>query len=115
MSYYTADVVFFDGIAPLQIGPDRYRKYWEDYFKWFPGPLNYETRDLKITAGDTAAFARGLAHLVGTTAEGKEDGAWMRETVGYEKIDGKWWITHEHWSLPMEMESGKALTDLKPE
>jgi uncharacterized protein (TIGR02246 family) len=115
MAFYAPDVVFFDGIAPLQIGLDAYRKNWEVYFQWFPGTVNFETRDLKITASGDAAFARGLVHLTGTNAEGKEDGAWMRETVGYEKVNGKWLITHEHWSMPMDMESGKALTNLQPE
>lgn len=114
MSCYTADVVFFDGVAPLQIGPDAYRQNWEGYFKWFPGPVNIETRDLRITAGDHVAFSRGLVHLTGTTADGKEDGAWMRQTVGYERIDGKWLIAHEHWSMPMDMESGTVRTDLEP-
>jgi uncharacterized protein (TIGR02246 family) len=115
MSHYAPGVVLFDGVAPLQMGPDMYRKNWEGYFNWFPGSVNYETRDLKITAGDTAAFSRALVYLTGTTAEGKEDGAWMRQTIGYEKIDGQWRVTHEHWSMPMDMESGKVLTDLKPE
>jgi len=116
MSYYAPDVVFFDGIPPLQYtGTETYRKNWADYFTWFPGPFNFETRDLKIKAADDTAFAHCLVHMTGTNAEGKEDGAWLRMTVCYEKIDGKWLVTHEHWSLPMDMESGKALTNLQPE
>jgi ketosteroid isomerase-like protein len=32
MSHYAPGVVLFDGVAPLQMGPDMYRKNWEGYF-----------------------------------------------------------------------------------
>jgi uncharacterized protein (TIGR02246 family) len=115
MSFYAPDVVFFDGIAPLQIGAEAYRKNWQEYFNWFPGTVNFETRELKITTDEKLAFSRGLVHLTGINAEGKEDGAWMRETIGYEKRDGRWLISHEHWSMPMDIETGKALTTLEPD
>ncbi len=31
----------------------------------------------------------------------------MRQSIGYEKVDGRWLITHEHWSIPMDMQSGR--------
>jgi hypothetical protein len=39
---------------------------------------------------------------------------WWRATVCYRKIDGKWMITHEHASVPFNVESGKASLDLTP-
>ena len=40
MAYYAPGVVFFDGVAPLQlIGTEPYQKNWEEYFTWFPGPM----------------------------------------------------------------------------
>jgi uncharacterized protein (TIGR02246 family) len=115
MALYAPDAVFFDGIAPLQITGDAYRKNWEEYFAWFPGPVDFGTRNMKITVGGNAAFFSALVYLKGTNAEGRAEGAWMRETVGYERRAGRWLIIHEHWSLPVDMESGKAATDLKPE
>jgi len=38
----------------------------------------------------------------------------VRATVCYRKIDGKWMIVHEHFSVPFDMETLKASLDLKP-
>ena len=37
-----------------------------------------------------------------------------RATVCFGKVDGKWMITHEHNSVPFNMENGQASLDLKP-
>jgi ketosteroid isomerase-like protein len=37
-----------------------------------------------------------------------------RKTVCFCKIDGRWKVTHEHISLPFDMETFKASVDLKP-
>lgn len=78
------------------------------------GPLGIEMRDLKIVADNEAAFCHCLNHFTGKEASGKEIDVWMRATVCYRKIDGRWLAVHEHISVPIDMESGKALFDLKP-
>jgi uncharacterized protein (TIGR02246 family) len=115
MSFYTPDVVFYDGIGPLQIGPDAFRKNWDEFFSYFPGSVEWHTRHMKVTAGDRVAFSRALVELKGTTGEGKCEATWMRQTVGYEKIGPTWRISHEHWSMPMDIETGKVATTLTPE
>jgi PhnB protein len=107
--------VLFDAIAPLQVDASAFRRNWEQFFEYFPGPVGYELRGLKVTADGGAGFSSSLARLAGTDREGKEQGGWMRQTVGYRKIDGAWRITHEHWSAPIDMETGKAQHDLTPE
>lgn len=113
-AYYAPAVVYYDALAPLQLDTSTYWKYWEEYFKMFPGAVKWEARGLKIHAGDDVAFSHALVQLAGIDANGKEQGAWMRSTIGYAKIDGKWLITHEHWSMPMDMETGKTRSDLEP-
>jgi len=39
---------------------------------------------------------------------------WWRETACYRKVEGEWLITHQHSSVPFDVESGKASLDLKP-
>ncbi len=44
---------------------------------------------------------------------GKVD-MWVRATVCFRKTAGEWTVTHEHDSVPFDVESGKASLDLKP-
>jgi len=39
---------------------------------------------------------------------------WWRSTVCYRKTEGSWKITHEHNSVPFNVETGKPSLDLEP-
>lgn len=69
---------------------------------------------MRVVAGDDTAFCHCLNHVSGKMTGGKVFDNWMRVTVGYRKIDGKWLVVHEHVSAPIDMESGKGLFGLKP-
>jgi len=109
------DVLSFDVVNPLQsIGSSAIRKRLEEWFSSFKGLIGHEIRDLKIYVGDGVAFSHGLNHVIGTTLDGKNVDMWWRSTICYRKIEGKWMITHEHNSVPFDVESGRASLDLKP-
>lgn len=115
MSFYAPDVRLFDIIPPLEHkGEGAYRKLWEMCFPSFEGPIECETRDLNITAGDDMAFSHGLYRFSGTMTDGKKMDMWARGTVCYRKIDGKWRITHDHHSVPVDMSNNQAMFDLRP-
>ena len=114
-SDYGSDVVMFDLVNPLQhIGSDAARKRAQEWFSSLESPIGYKIRDLKVTAGDDVAFCQSLNHVSGTTTQGKKIDMWWRATVCLRKSDGKWLVTHEHSSVPFDVESGKASIDLKP-
>jgi uncharacterized protein (TIGR02246 family) len=116
MSHYAPDMLLFDLAPPLQYrGADAYRKSLEEWFSTFRGPVGYEIRDLSIMAGDDVAFCHSLNRISGTRTNGEKTDVWVRATVGFRKIDGKWMLTHEHVSVPFYMDgSDKAALDLKP-
>jgi uncharacterized protein (TIGR02246 family) len=115
MSFYSEDILLFDIMPPLEHrGTSAHRKNWEGCFPYFPGPIDYEIRDLSISAGSDVAFSHSLNRMSGTMTNGEKVDFWMRATVCYKKIDGKWMVAHEHVSVPIDMESDKALFDLKP-
>ena len=109
------DIVWFDVVNPLQhLGSDALKKRAEEWFASFEGAIGYETRELSITAGDDVASSHGLNHVSATKIGGGQLDMWWRTTVCYRKIDEKWMVTHEHNSVPFDVESGKASLDLKP-
>jgi len=108
-------VVSFDVVNPLQhTGADALRQRAEEWFGSFQGPIGYETRDLIITAGDEVAFSHGLSHVSALRSDGGQLDMWWRTTLCFRKTDSKWMVTHEHNSVPFDVESGKASLDLKP-
>jgi uncharacterized protein (TIGR02246 family) len=115
MSNHAPDVLTFDALNPLRyIGSDKVKERAEEWFSWYQGPIGYEVRDLSITAGEEVAFCHYLYRVSGTMTNGREVNMWVRSTVCYRKIDGKWTLTHEHTSVPFDAESGKASLDLNP-
>ena len=115
MSVYAPDIVSYDAIARLQFkGIDEYRKHWDACLSFGQGPITFEMRDVSVTTGDGVAFAHYLTRCGGTDESGEEKASWMRATVCFRKINGEWKVVHEHYSAPFDMESGKALFDLKP-
>lgn len=112
---YAPDVLSFDVVNALQyVGADAIRKRLKEWFAQFEGPIGFEIRDLSITAGDEVAFSHSLDHVSATTTSGVTLDMWWRETACYRKIDGKWLTTHQHSSVPFDVETGKASLDLKP-
>jgi len=117
ISLFATDPVMFLLAPPLQSKSDQVsgRKNIQEWFDSFQSEIGYEIRDLEITAGDTAAFCHNLLHISGNRANGEVTDIWVRETLGFRKINNEWKIAHQHQSVPMYMDgSGKAAIDLKP-
>ncbi len=79
-----------------------------------PGTSIFEIHDLEIAADNHVAFSHCLGRCGSGSENGEDKASWMRITAGYCKRNENWWIVHEHWSIPFDMESGKALFALKP-
>jgi uncharacterized protein (TIGR02246 family) len=108
-------LVGFDIVPPLQyIGFEAYKKDYQEFLDQFQGTIDVEYRDLNIVAGDTVAFSRGLERMTGTLKNGQKFDAWVRFTECYRKANGHWLAIHDHISVPVDLESGKAALDLKP-
>lgn len=115
MSLYAPGFIAFDIVPPLQnVGIDTYRNVWEKAFTFFQDPIDFETRDLSITAGSDVAFSHQLLRLRATLTNGQKVDRWERLTFCFRKIGGKWLIVHEHVSVPADLGSGRAVLDLKP-
>lgn len=116
MSVYATDVVSFDIEPPLQhVGAEAKRKNWERVFAAYECPLGYEVCQLAITAGEDVAFAHSLNRLSGTLRNGTQTaGFWVRATMCWRKLGGRWVIAHDQVSVPLDLATGAALMNLQP-
>lgn len=114
LTLYAPDAVAFDLMPPHRV-PDaaHYRKNFERWFAAMPGPIEYEVHDSTITASDTVAFSHSLSHVRATRANGEKTDYWVRVTVGFEKRNGQWLVTHDHVSMPFDMHTGKVVPELQ--
>ncbi len=115
MSLYAPDVVSFDLEPPLRhVGVEAKRRNWAAVFAAYRRPLGYEVHDLSIVIGDEVGFTHSLNRISGTLTNGATTAMWVRTTTGLRRIDGEWLIAHDHVSVPIDVETGRALRDLTP-
>src|SRR5262245_40769996 len=73
VSHYAPDVRQFDLAPPLEYrGADVLRKSVADWFASFRGPIDYEVRDLSITAAEDVAFCHSLNRITGARTSGED-------------------------------------------
>jgi uncharacterized protein (TIGR02246 family) len=115
MAIYDPEVVAFDITPPLKFkGAPAYRESWKKFLDAYEGPIDMEIKELSVSFSQGVAFSHNLERFTGKLKNGQQSEMWVRVTDTYMKKNGKWRIVHEHVSVPIDFESGKALLDLKP-
>jgi ketosteroid isomerase-like protein len=115
LALYASEIVSYDIVPPLRyVGVGDYRRPWEEAFQAYEAPIEYEVRDLTVIAGDDIAFAYSLNRMSGVLKSGGRTDFWLRWTVCFRRIDERWLVTHEHVSVPADIERGTAVLDLRP-
>lgn len=112
MSLYAADIVYFDIIPPHQfVGADAVRKNFLRWFAEYEGDIGLQTHDLRLAIDADVAFAHMLHPDSGTRRSGQDVTVWVRSTVCLQRMDGRWLITHEHISFPINPGDWSAVVD----
>jgi ketosteroid isomerase-like protein len=115
LSFYSSDIVYFDIVPGLQhTGSAALRGRFSEWFDAFEGPIGQEIHDLNVLANGDIAVAYMLIRASGTVKNGQEVGYWVRGTSCCQASNHGWLITHEHVSVPVDIESGRAAMDLVP-
>jgi uncharacterized protein (TIGR02246 family) len=108
-------LVVFDVVPPRQYsGAAAYRKDWQTFFDSFNGPIGVELTDLDVGADRNLAFSHSIQRVTGTDKHGKKLDLTVRVTDVYQKIRGRWFIIHEHVSVPVDLDAGKPDLSSKP-
>lgn len=115
MSVYAPDIVYFDIVPPLRYsGSAALRGRFSNWFGRWQSSIVQELRDVNISASGNVAAAHMLIRAGGTLRDGREVGYWVRTSNSFQRSNGSWLITHEHISLPVDLESGRVVMDLLP-
>jgi uncharacterized protein (TIGR02246 family) len=94
------DILMFDVPPPfMSRGIDAYMASWDTFFAGTGRPVQFDLRDIAITAGDEAAFATALGRCCDLSS-GAPVQLDFRLTMGFKRQDGRWRIVHEHHSVP---------------
>ncbi|MBL1104371.1 nuclear transport factor 2 family protein [Streptomyces sp. 5-8] len=109
MSHYSDDIVYYDVVPPLRFtGHEEVRGNFVRWFDEYDGPISLETRDLTVVSGEEVAFAHMLHLDSGTRKNGLRTAIWVRSSVCCRRSNGRWLITHEHISVPVDPENLRA-------
>ena len=100
MTEYAEDTVLYDAIPPYKtVGLSAVKAAWKNCLPHFPENFRSEHRDVVVHVEGDSAFAYGLHHFVTETPHPAGQ-TWMRFTIGYRRVDGRWKVVHEHVSVP---------------
>jgi ketosteroid isomerase-like protein len=117
LSVYTHDATCYDLDPPLVHSPGVVlsRARIQAWFDTWRGPIEQETRDLRIHVGADVAFAYALQRMSGQKVDGRAVDLWYRATTCLRRERGAWRIAHAHYSVPFHMDgSDRAALDLDP-
>lgn len=115
LSFYAPDVVYFDIVPPLRyVGQAALRARFLDWFGRYQSGIGQDIDELRISAGGGVAVASMLIRSGGTLKGGTEVGFWVRATTCCQRTEHGWAIVHEHVSLPVDLESRRAVVELVP-
>jgi len=108
-------LVVFDVVPPRQyVGGAAYRKDWQTFLGNFDGPITVELTDLDIGADRNLAYSHSIQRVTGTDKQGKKLDLTVRVTDVYQRIRGRWFIVHEHVSVPVDLDTDKPDLTSKP-
>jgi uncharacterized protein (TIGR02246 family) len=109
------DIVMFNVLPPLHSrGYATVEGATRAWFDAYASDIGYEVRDLRVAVDGNVGFCSFLYHVTGTLKAGGDVDMWMRATLGCQRVDGQWFIIHDHESVPLDPATGQALTSLKP-
>jgi ketosteroid isomerase-like protein len=115
MSFYSRDIVYFDLVPPLQYtGAAALRERFVHWFGSYQSSIVQELHNVTVSANGDVATASMLIRSGGTLRNGHTVGFWVRATSVCRRSDQGWLITHEHVSLPVDLQTGRAVADIAP-
>jgi uncharacterized protein (TIGR02246 family) len=115
MSAYSADVVYFDVVPPLQYaGSAALRARFLHWFDGYQGAIDMEVSDVSVLANGDIAVVHLFSRAKGVLKNGRKVGVWVRVTSCCQRSDHGWLIIHEHVSIPVDVSTASPAMELAP-
>jgi ketosteroid isomerase-like protein len=117
LAHYAPSFVEYTLAPPLgQPGDGRNPAALRAWIATFEAPPRREVTQLEITTDGDVAFATSLDRLTAVPRGQTESfSMWFRVTLGLRRVGGHWRVTHEHESVPFEMDGSlRASVGLTP-
>jgi uncharacterized protein (TIGR02246 family) len=112
---HQADILAFNVLPPLKlVGNTEIDAQTRAWFEAYRNGPHYRVHDLHIDAERDLGYCAFIYHVSGTLATGDDVSMAVRATLVCKRIDGEWFIVHDHESVPFDPATGTALTDLQP-
>lgn len=111
LALYSEEAVIFDVRDALKIDREGLRQSWQECFD-SAEDFHFSLQQPYVKMSGDIAFCHSLSHSV---VPSKKVDVWMRSTFCFQKMAGKWLITHEHDSVPVDFSTGRILESLNPE
>ena len=101
LAHHAPDIVMFDVPPPHRgvRGLEAYRATWPGFLEWQASGASFEIEELEIIEGADVAFAWALLRCGTEEGFAKDPERRLRLTIGLERRDGEWAVTHEHHSF----------------
>lgn len=101
MACHTDDVTSFDCHSKFEAkGAAEMRAFLDACMPYMQGPIVHEIHDLAIAVGGDVAFSHHHARTSCRGTDGEEHAGWLRVSLGFRKVGGRWLASHAHVSAP---------------
>jgi ketosteroid isomerase-like protein len=116
VAQFAPDAVVFDLAPPLRSVYGANANKVQEWMNTWEGPIETETRELKITISGDLALWYGYSRITGHPKQAGQDVSfWMRMTLCLERVRGSWKVVHSHTSVPFYMDGSlRPAFDLQP-
>lgn len=115
VSLHASDIEAFDLMMPFKYaGITNLKDRVEQWFDSYDSDIDFSFNDVRINQGEDMAVCHALVRTKGILGSGEPSEMWTRSTLALKLQDQEWKIFHEHTSDPIDMKTGKAVTELTP-
>jgi len=107
------DVLTYGLLGELQTtGNDAVAEQLNAWFDGYRDGPHYAVHHLRVDSDGDLGFCAYVYQVTGVLNDGAPISMAVRATLVCKRVEGRWLIVHDHESVPFDVETGLAFTDL---